>query len=330
MSIIEMRNGKKRISVKWGDQRIAVPVCGWDTSYPTDLVLQILDAKGPARLCDEIMRDEDPCYIQRTLELSILGYVDRDALAGKTLLDFGCGCGASTMVLARLFPQTRITGIDMEADFIGVAKARAAHYGFANTTFNVVSDPKQVLEAGECFDFAVLSAVYEHLLPTERLNLIPLIWSSLETDGLLFINQTPYRWFPIENHTTGLPLINYLPDRLAYAIVRRFNQRVQTDESWERLLRRGIRGGTSREIMKIIRESCQERPILLEPCHRGCHDRIDLWYTISSHSRLRLLKQLMRALFKCLKYSTGLTLLPNLCLAIRKDGSAVRPGVISR
>ena len=57
----------------------------------------------------------------------------------------------------------------------------------------------------------------------------------------------------VEGHTTGLPFINYLPDNLAYFIARRFSKRVENNESWVMLLRKGIRGGTEREIMKILR-----------------------------------------------------------------------------
>ena len=76
------------------------------------------------------------------------------------------------------------------------------------------------------FDYIILSAVYEHLLPSERPALLTLLWSHLRPGGVIFLAQTPYRWFPVELHTTGLPLINYLPDRLALACARRFSKRV--------------------------------------------------------------------------------------------------------
>ena len=103
------------------------------------------------------------------------------------------------------------------------------------------------------FDFVILSAVYEHLLPTERNMIVPLIYSLIKPEGILFSNQTPFRYFFIETHTTSLPFINYLPDRLTHFIARSFCNRVNKNETWETLLRRGIRGGTVKEIKSIIK-----------------------------------------------------------------------------
>ena len=35
---------------------------------------------------------------------------------------------------------------------------------------------------------------------------MPLIWSKLKPGRTLFINQTPYRYFPYEHHTTAFGL----------------------------------------------------------------------------------------------------------------------------
>jgi hypothetical protein len=66
------------------------------------------------------------------------------------------------------------------------------------------------------FDFVMLSAVYEHLLPGERTVVMPLLWSVMKEGAAIFINQTPYRYFPFEHHSTGLWLINYVPDGMAH------------------------------------------------------------------------------------------------------------------
>ena len=39
-----------------------------------------------------------------------------------------------------------------------------------------------------------------------------MIWAHLKSGGVLFLNQTPHRYFPVEHHTTNLPMINYFPD----------------------------------------------------------------------------------------------------------------------
>jgi hypothetical protein len=160
----------------------------------------------------------------------------------------------------------------------------------------------------------VLSAVFEHLLPRERDVLLPRIWSHLKPNGILFVNQTPHRWSPVEMHTTGLPLINYLPDALALRTACRFSGRINRDDDWESLLRAGIRGATIREILGIVTR-CGSAT-LLEP-KRSVGDQIDLWYGKLSRHRAWLKKAIWASL-KVLKPLAGVSLIPELILAIRK------------
>ncbi len=62
------------------------------------------------------------------------------------------------------------------------------------------------------------------------------------------------------------------------------------------------------------------RPILLEPCRDGLRDRIDLWYSTLSPNRYRRTKRLLKHVLAILRSLSGVTLVPDLSLAIRKDG----------
>jgi 2-polyprenyl-3-methyl-5-hydroxy-6-metoxy-1,4-benzoquinol methylase len=319
IEITETMDGKRSICVKPRDGTF-IPVRRWTTSYPLDLIAHVLDVKGRAYLCDEIMRDEDPRYIQHHFEWDILSYFSTEAFSGARILDFGAGCGASTMVLARMFPSAEVVSVELVPEFIALAEHRAAHYNVSDRVRILRSpDPSQLPKALGNFDFIVLSAVYEHLFPKEREMLLPLLWQHLKTNGVLFINQTPYRWFPIELHTTGLPFINYFPDSLALLICQHLSRRVRRDESWPELLRRGIRGGTIEEIIGILKRSRSDVE-LLTPSMNGLRDDIDLWFGLSSSSRWPCFKKTMRFAFKAIKMLTGMSMIPSLSLAIRKKG----------
>jgi hypothetical protein len=168
------------------------------------------------------------------------------------------------------------------------------------------------------FDLIVLSAVYEHLLPTERSVILPALWSMLNAGGVLFLNQTPHRYFPLELHTTSLPLINYLPDGLTLKASRKFSRRVNEDDSWEFLLRAGIRGATVREITGLLRNGGSQ-VTMLKPVLTGLRDRVDLWFLTTNPDNLKLLKRSALYCLKAINTLTGIAIVPELTLAFRKD-----------
>jgi len=295
------------------------------TSYPVALIEAILDVKGVAWLCDEISRDQDPESIQRFFENDFLPYVSRAEFEGKRILDFGCGSGSSTMVLARMFPKSRIVGIELSPEYLAIARARLSFYGYSNITFELSPSGMELPAGLGQFDFIVMSAVFEHLLPDERRIVMPQLWAHLSVGGCLLLNQTPHRFFPFESHTTGLPLINYLPDRVAHFVTRRFSPRALGQESWESLLRKGIRGATEREILASIREDVWElRPALLAPRRPWYRDRIDVWFAALG-PRHRSLKAGCRELLRVVERVFGTTWVVNLALAISK-GTFERKG----
>jgi hypothetical protein len=75
---------------------------------------------------------------------------------------------------------------------------------------------------------------------------MPRLWSALKPGGMIFINRTAYRYFPLEIHSTGLWFVNYLPDRFAHAVVRCLagrNKAINESGDWNVHLRGGLRGG---------------------------------------------------------------------------------------
>ncbi len=322
--VIEPLDGGGNL-VRVGPTDGAGPAASRRSSYPADLIRLILDLKGPGNLLDEIARDEDPLYVQACLEKDIPAYLAPEDLKGKRLLDFGCGAGASTMILARMFPDTDIVGIDLSLDALKIARSRAEFYGLSNVRFLLSPAGDALPEGLGTFDYILLSAVFEHLLPNERGVLLPKVWSLLRGGGILFLDQTPWRYFPLEGHTTRLPFINYLPDRVAHFYATRFSRRVPREQSWQSLLRRGVRGGTVGQIMKILR-ACRQpgRAVLLKPHRLGLRDRIDVWhsgYALSirrKYPKAGPIMDMLRYLFKAVKYTTGLTIVPSLSLAIQK------------
>lgn len=319
VQVEELPNGRRRLTVHLTNTSLFIPSGSCETAYARDLIQAILAVKGPAYLCDEILRDENDAYVRLSLERDLRGYFDLAWFDEKRLLDFGSGAGASTMSLAKLFPRSKIVGIEVDQRLLTLAQRRLQHYGFPSVVLMRSPSSLELPPNIGWFDCVVLSAVYEHMLPHERAAVLPLIWSVIRPGGFLFINQTPHRYFPYESHTTSLPFINYLPDVLALAYARACSKRVRGDESWESLLQDGIRGATEQEILDILSRAGAQEAMLLEPCREGLRNRIDLWYAALGKTRYRKTKWLLKGLLAVIKALSGMTLVPNLSLVIRKD-----------
>jgi SAM-dependent methyltransferase len=291
----------------------------WVTRYPLELIEHVFEVKGVNGLCDEIARDESDTYVALYLRQGILSYLPPEAFVAKRLLDFGCGGGSSTMVLCRMFPQTELVGVELDANLVDLARHRARCFGKTDVRFEVSPGPASLPPKLGTFDFLVLSAVWEHLLPPERRTLMPQLWRMLHEGGVLFLNQTPHRWYPVEGHTTGLPFLNYAPAPLAHWVTKRYSPKPQHhDESWEELLRRGIRGGTAREVMRILDHCGDGKPVLLQPHRLGATHPVDIWYAYSQRNAPMPVKARMSSAFKLISRVTGSTFAPGIDLAIQK------------
>lgn len=275
------------------------------TSYPPEIIHSIADALGPAWVCNEISRTEDP---SPDLELLLTAFTDPAQMFGKRLLDFGCGQGASTVQIARLMPDTEIVGVELEAKLLRVAQMRAAHHKI-HATFYLSPAPDQIPDVG-VFDAIVMSAVYEHLLPSERGPLMRAVWDRLVPGGVLYIDELPHRWFPVEWHTTRLPLLNYLPRRVAERMLPRSDRFIE-GQTWEWWLRRGVRGATSGEVRKHLPGAQPLRPSRL-----GMTTHADLWFATAHYIGNERARRVLRRAFRALDRVALLE--PSLALAFRK------------
>lgn len=311
--------GERLVTVKPHRPGLHVQRSPCRTRYPDDLIRMILEVKGPGYVCDEIARDEDPAYAGLNIEIGLFSYLEPARFAGRRLLDFGCGCGSSTMVLARRLPDTRIVGVELLPQSLAIARRRGLHYGRPDLEFLQSPDGFTLPSGLGTFDFIVMNAVFEHLLPDERGRVMAQLWQSLLPGGVLFLQETPNRWCPVEMHTTGLPLLNYVGDGLALNWATTRSRRVPAGSSWAHLLREGIRGGSVKEILACL-PPAEGRPRLMRPIAPGVRGQADLWYLGSErrHGPSRA-KRAARFVLHAARSVTGLDFTPELALAIRKD-----------
>jgi SAM-dependent methyltransferase len=256
--------------------------------------LEQLSAHAGPELQDLLSRLDPKGQVARILTTQIRAYVDPESLAGARLLDFGCGVGASSLALARFLPHTEIVGVELNAEKVRIGTLLKSQDGFTNLCFLASPAGDRLPAAIGTFDIIMLSAVYEHLLPEERPVVMPLLWAALRPGGIIFINQTPHRWFPKEHHTTNLWGVNYLPDRLACTMAR-FSARDVRDDDWPTLLRKGIRGGTEPSIVSELTSGRTHEARILQPTH--FRDRTEHWLQHTSE-RYRWIKRALAIGFR--------------------------------
>jgi 2-polyprenyl-3-methyl-5-hydroxy-6-metoxy-1,4-benzoquinol methylase len=323
LTVEEIAPDRRRLEAVSHNNSTFIGARTWETAYPLELIQLILRIKGLRSVCDEIRREEDPSYLQHVLWWTIRAHVDVEEVGNGRVLDFGSGSGASTMILARMFPEAEIVCVDIDAEAQEIAEARRRYYGVDRVDIRLSTDPTGVPpDLGE-YDFVVFSALFEHLLPEERKTVIPALWSHLRPGGLLFVGETPHRYTPIEIHTTGgLPLVNYLPPSLALRAARRLSNRIEPEATWEQLLRRGMRGGTERQFMRVLSGAGCKDATIERPTKQGVQDEFDLWFQISHVNELPGFKTRLRSLFRGLRRVTGISFTPYLAFAVRKQPAA--------
>lgn len=308
-----------RLTLKPNDPNLYIPRRSCETGFPLELIGEFIARIAFGWLCEAIARHDDPEYVKKILIRHILAYFAPEDLIGKHILDFGCGNGASTFALATAFPQTKITGVELTKDLVDMALQIQACRQLPNVRFLQSPAGDRLPDKVRNIDIVMLSGVYEHLLPSERQVVIPLIWNGMRPEGVLFINQTPHRYYPVESHSTGLPVVNYLPDSLVHFAAQRFARipsPTNQSDKWQDHLRGGIRGGSEPEIIGIIARSGGKSEII-QPSRNGLCDRADFWLSCTGPGK-RGLKSAIAQMFRITDRLLGVVPSVNLDLALRK------------
>jgi len=320
------QDGRLRLEIQ--SPNSGAPQC-CDTEFSLPVIEYLVGRIGCSHLADVIHRFEDK-GVPATLKSQLFSFFAPEQFRGKRLLDFGCGRGASTFGIAKLLPDTEVVGIDLVPDSIEIAQNIAARQGVGNVRFLCSPSGDQVPAGIGQFDYVMLCAVYEHLLPRERQTLMPLLWSVMKEGAAIFINQTPYRFFPFEHHSTGLWFINYMPDGMAHFVARHFSKddpskysrAIQKSPVWEDHLRGGIRGATEWEIIRNLTRGSNSKARILQPRSECARDRADYWFRKTGQSRFRLLKKGMASAFRITDKFLGTLPSINVDVVIQKQAAS--------
>jgi len=139
---------------------------------------------------------------------AIDGLVER-LRAGAHVADVGCGHGASTIIMARAFPNSQFTGIDYHADSIATAGRRAREAGLNNLRFEVATAKNYV---GRNFDLVCFMDCLHDL--GDPLGALVHARQALKSDGKVMLVE-PYAGDAVEENLNPIGRLFYAASAMA-------------------------------------------------------------------------------------------------------------------
>jgi SAM-dependent methyltransferase len=94
----------------------------------------------------------------------------------RRILDFGCGIGDTTHLLAETFPAAEVLGIDTAEKALQYAEAT---YGTTRISFC----PLRLFSANNAIDLCYVNGVFHHIQPAQRLSVVHMIRQALIPGG---------------------------------------------------------------------------------------------------------------------------------------------------
>jgi SAM-dependent methyltransferase len=139
------------------------------------------------------------------------------------VLEIGCSFGHMTEYLAEQPEVAALTTFDTDAAFVALTRAKVEELGLAvvQEMRHLDQDATRRLPwADGAFDLVLAVGVVEHLPVRWRRAQVDEYYRVLGRGGHIAVLDTPNRWFPLETHSVGLPLVQWLPPRLAWRYAR--------------------------------------------------------------------------------------------------------------
>jgi SAM-dependent methyltransferase len=192
----------------------------YPTRYSARVIRMLVDRKGPRRA---------PLYFDfketrgRLFLGPLFAYLRSRGQRGLRVLEVGCSFGHMTEFLAEQPEVETLATFDTDPAFVELTRAKVQEL-----ELDAVREVRHLDQGATCtlpwadgaFDLVVAVGVVEHLPVRHRRQQVDEYYRVLAAGGLLAILDTPNRWFPLETHSVGLPLVQWLPPPLAYRYAR--------------------------------------------------------------------------------------------------------------
>jgi SAM-dependent methyltransferase len=208
---IEDRGGERILRVGGREHR---------TYYTERLIRMLIERKGVERapLYFRFKETRGRYFLER-----LFAYLGARGAARLAVLEVGCSFGHITEYLNDQSLVATIDSFDVDPDFVEMARVKVEDLRLAKVRrlLHLTDEETTRLPfADGSFDLVLAIGIVEHLAPEGRSRHVNEWWRVVAPGGHLLVLDTPNRAFPVETHSVGLPAIQWLPPRLAFAYAR--------------------------------------------------------------------------------------------------------------
>jgi SAM-dependent methyltransferase len=204
-----------------GDRRVlTVDGREYATQYSARVVRLLIERKGARRapLYFPFKEQRAGLYLD-----PLFGYLRARGARGLSVLEVGSSFGHMTEYVAEQPEVAEIHCLDTDPTFVEIVRAKVKEQGLDRVKEVLllgIDETRRLPWPDGRFDLVLVVAVVEHLPARNRRAQVDEYYRVLAPGGHIAILDTPNRFFPIETHSIGLPLVQWLPPRLAYAYAR--------------------------------------------------------------------------------------------------------------
>ena len=207
--------------VDLGDRRVLeTGGLAYPTRYSARVVRMLVERKGAQRapLYFDFKETRAPHFLG-----PLFRYLRAQGIRDLRVLEVGCSFGHMTEYLAEQPEVATLSTFDTDAAFVELTRAKVDELGLRAVRGVLHLDQAATCRlpwADGAFDLVLAIGVVEHLPPRHRRQQVDEYYRVLAPNGHLAILDTPNRWFPLETHSVGLPLVQWLPAPLAWRYAR--------------------------------------------------------------------------------------------------------------
>jgi SAM-dependent methyltransferase len=226
--------------VDLGDRRVlTVDGREYSTHYSERVVRMLIERKGAQRapLYFSFKETRGRCFLD-----PLFRYLRRQRATGLSVLEVGCSFGHMTEYLADQPEVAEIHAFDTDPAFVELARTKVQELRLDRVRAIALLSNDQTRRlpyADGRFNLVLAVGVIEHLPARNRRAQVDEYYRVLRPGGHLAILDTPNRLFPLETHSVGLPLVQWLPPRLAYRYARLGRPGAFRDISFEEFIADG-------------------------------------------------------------------------------------------